>query len=453
MAERIEADVAVVGAGIAGLVAARELAAAGRDVVVLEARDRVGGRVLNHALPDGTVVELGGQWVGPTQLRMAKLTAELGLETFPTYNTGEHLVHVGDKQIRYGTRPSLGPLVLADIGQAQVRLDRLAARVPLEVPWTANRAQRLDAQTFETWIQRNARTTSGREMLRLYAEAVFAAEASDFSLLHALFYTHSGGGIDALAGTAGGAQQDRFVGGSQLVPLRLAEQLGDRVRLGAPVRRIEQRATGATVHADGVDLTASHVIVAVPPTLAGRIAYDPPLPALRDQLTQRVPAGSVIKCHAMYDTPFWRDAGLTGQATGDRGAVKVVFDNSPPGGTPGVLLAFLEGAAARGLNRARPDERRSAVLGSLVDFFGHQAADPVEYVELDWSEEEWTRGCYGAHFPTGVWTQYGPALRAPVGCIHWAGAETATVWSGYMDGAAQSGERAAAEVLSGSETS
>jgi monoamine oxidase len=453
LAERIEADVAVVGAGIAGLVAARELAAAGKDVVVLEARDRVGGRVLNHALPDGTVVELGGQWVGPTQLRMAKLTAELGLETFPTYNTGEHLAHVRDKQIRYGTRPGLGPLVLADIGQAQARLDRLAARVPLEVPWTADRAQRLDAQTFETWIQRNACTTSGREMLRLYAEAVFAAEASDFSLLHALFYTHSGGGIDALAGTAGGAQQDRFVGGSQLVPLRLAEQLGDRVRLGAPVRRIEQRATGATVHADGVDLTAAHVIVAVPPTLAGRIAYDPPLPALRDQLTQRVPAGSVIKCHAMYDTPFWRDAGLTGQATGDRGAVKVVFDNSPPGGTPGVLLAFLEGAAARGLNRARPDERRSAVLGSLVDFFGHQAADPVEYVELDWSEEEWTRGCYGAHFPTGVWTQYGPALRAPVGCIHWAGAETATVWSGYMDGAAQSGERAAAEVLSGSETS
>jgi monoamine oxidase len=450
MAERVEADVAVVGAGIAGLVAARDLTAAGKEVVVLEARDRVGGRVLNHALSDGTVVELGGQWVGPTQLRMAKLTAELGLETFPTYNTGEHLVHVRDKQIRYRTRPSLGPLVLADIGQAQARFDRLAARVPLEVPWAADRARQLDGQTFETWIQRNARTASGREMLRLYAEGVFAAEASDFSLLHALFYTHSGGGIDALAGTAGGAQQDRFVGGSQLVPLRLAEQLGDRVRLGAPVRRIEQRATAATVHADGVDVMAAHVIVAVPPTLAGRIVYDPPLPASRDQLTQRVPAGSVIKCHAVYDAPFWRDAGLTGQATGDRGPAKVVFDNSPPGGAPGVLLAFLEGAAARRLNRVRPDERRAAVLGSLVEFFGHQAADPVEYVELDWSEEEWTRGCYGAHFAPGVWTQYGPALRAPVARIHWAGAETATVWSGYMDGAVQSGERAAAEVVASS---
>ena len=155
----------------------------------------------------------------------------------------------------------------------------------------------------------------------------------------------------------------------------------------------------------------------------------------------------MIKCHAVYDTPFWRDAGLTGQATGDRGPAKVVFDNSPPEGTPGVLLAFLEGAAARQLNRVHPDERRAAVIGSLVDFFGPPAADPVEFVELDWSEEEWTRGCYGAHFPTGVWTQYGPALRAPVGRIHWAGTETATVWSGYMDGAVQSGERAAAEVV------
>jgi len=447
MAERIEADVAVVGAGIAGLIAARELVAAGKEVVVLEARDRVGGRVLNHTLSDGTVVELGGQWVGPTQLRMTKLTAELGLETFSTYNAGEHLLHLRDKPIRYRTRPSLGPLVLADIGQAQARFDRLARHVPLEVPWTADRARQLDAQTFETWIQRNARTGSGRDMLRLFAEGVFAAEASDFSLLHALFYTHSGGGVDALAGTAGGAQQDRFVGGSQLVPLRLAEQLGNRVRLRVPVRRIEQRGDGTIVHGDGLDVTAARVIVAVPPTLAGRIAYDPPLPARRDQLTQRVPAGSVIKCHAVYDTPFWRDAGLTGQATGDRGPAKVVFDNSPPDGTPGVLLAFLEGAAARQLNRVRPGERRTAVIGSLVGFFGPQAADPVEYAELDWSEEEWTRGCYGAHFPTGVWTQYGPVLRAPVGRLHWAGAETATVWSGYMDGAVQSGERAAAEVV------
>lgn len=453
MPERIEADVVVVGAGIAGLIAARDLVAAGNDLVVLEARDRVGGRVLNHSLSDGSTVELGGQWIGPTQLRMVKLAAELGLETFPTYNTGDHLLRFGDRQGRYrGTIPRLGPLVLADMGQAQARFDRLARRIPLEVPWAADRADELDGQTFETWIRRNARTAKARQLLRLYAEAVFAAEASDFSLLHALFYTHSGGGVDALAGTHGGAQQDRFVGGSQLVPIRLAEQLGDRVRLGVPVRRIDQRGDGVTVSGDSLAVTARRVVVAVPPSLAGRIVYDPPLPGVRDQLTQRAPAGSVIKCHAVYDRPFWRDAGLTGQAAGDRGPVKIVFDNSPPDGSPGVLLAFLEGAAARHLHRADPDDRRAAVVGSLVEFFGPRAADPAEYVDLDWSDEEWTRGCYGAFFPPGVWTQYGRALRAPVGRIHWAGAETATVWAGYMDGAVQSGERAAAEVLSVSST-
>ena len=430
--------------------AARALIAQGRSVVVLEARDRVGGRVHGRTLSDGeTVVEVGGQWIGPGQHRMTRLSTELGLDTFPTYNEGENLLRFGATQARYrGTIPRISPLSLIDMGQAQLRFDRLARQVPLEAPWTAKRAPAWDSMTFATWIHRNAQTRKARSLFRLYSQAVFAAEPEDFSLLHALVYTHSGGGVDALAGVVDGAQQDRYVGGSQVVPLRMAEELGDEiVRLSTPVRRIEQRGDVITVLADGLLVTARHAIVAIPPVLAGRISYDPPLPAYRDQLTQRVPAGSVIKCNVVYESPFWRAEGLTGQATGDEGPVGVVFDNSPPSGTPGVLLAFLEGAHARVLSRVGVDERREAVVGSLVRFFGPKAAAVTEYVELDWSQEEWTRGCYGAHFPCGVWTQFGPALREPVGRIHWAGAETATVWSGYMDGALQSGARAATEVL------
>jgi len=193
-------------------------------------------------------------------------------------------------------------------------------------------------------------------------------------------------------------------------------------------------------------ITAKRVIVAVPPMMAGRIGYDPPLPGLRDQLTQKAPMGSVIKCLAVYDRPFWRDDGLSGQAAGDCGAVRATFDNCPPDGSPGVLLGFVEGANARRLARLEPAERRREVFECFERYFGPKAAHPVDYIEHDWTGEQWTRGCYGAHFAPGTWTQFGPALRPPVGRIHWAGTETSTEWCGYMDGAVRSGERAAAEV-------
>ncbi len=448
MSEAREADVAIVGAGFAGLAAARALVAAGRDVVVLEARDRVGGRVLNHPLDGGTVVEVGGQWVGPGQLRVNKMIAELGLETFPTYDDGEHLLDLRGRVKRYtGDIPPLPPAALLDVGQSQLRFDRMAKRVPLEAPWAADRAERWDEETFATWIRRNTRTASARFFWEVFCEAVFAAEPQDFSLLHALTYTHSGNGTNSLIGVRNGAQQDRVVGGTQLIAQRLAAQLGDALVLGAPVRTIEQRADGVRVVADGTDVRARHAIVAIPPTLAGRIFYDPALPQRRDQLTQKVPAGSVIKVNAVYDEPFWRSEGLSGQSAGDRAPIRFTFDNSPPSGTPGVLVCFLEGAQARRFSRVDVAERRRAVLASLAGYFGPRAAKPVELVEQDWSEEEWTRGCYGAHLGPGVWTQFGPALRQPCGRIHWAGTETAAVWNGYMDGALTSGERAAAEVL------
>jgi monoamine oxidase len=193
--------------------------------------------------------------------------------------------------------------------------------------------------------------------------------------------------------------------------------------------------------------TGRRVVVAVAPTLAGRIAYEPPLPGFRDQLTQRMPLGTVAKCMAIYDEPFWRGDGLSGQATSTRGPIKLTFDNSPPDGSPGVLLGFLEGRQARELGRVAPEQRRAAVVDCFTRFFGPRAGQPADYVERLWAEEEWTRGCYGCHMPTGAWTNYGEALREPIGRIHWAGAETATVWNGYMDGAVGSGERVAAEVL------
>ncbi len=442
------ADVLVVGAGLAGLIAARDLTAAGRSVLVLEARDRVGGRVVNQDIGDGKIVEMGGQWAGPTQDRLLALAQQLGVPTFPTYDIGQKVLHFNGKRGTYrGTIPRINPLVLADIGQAQARLEAMAKKVPTDTPWTAANAERLDCQTFETWARRNTATKSARTLLALAAEAVFAAEPGDLSMLHVLFYSRSGGSFQRLIDTTGGAQQDRFVGGSALLPERLAATLSDSVRLESPVTRMEVAGDKVTATTASGQYEGRQIIVTTPPLLAGRIEYEPPLPHWREQLTQRTPMGSVIKCQVIYDEPFWRNEGLCGQATGDGAGSRVVFDNSPPDGSPGILLAFLEGDEARRLGRATVEVRRRAVVDSLVRYFGPRAGTPEDYLERDWQQERFSGGCYGTLFGPNVWTRYGHALRTPVGPIHWAGTETATAWAGYMDGAVRSGERAAADVL------
>ena len=447
-AHHLDTEVVVVGAGLAGLTAARELAAAGRDVVVLEARERVGGRTLNHPIGDGKVVELGAQWVGPTQDRILALLGDLGIETFPTWTAGENLFERRGAVRRYrGTIPKLNPVGLAETGLTLARLNRLAKRVPPGAPWTAPEAARWDSQTFETWVRRTIRTSAGRDLIRLAVQAVWATEARDLSLLHALFYVASAGSIEALLDTEGGAQQDRIVGGTQVVSERVAAALGDRVVLGSPARAVRHGDGGVEITSDRASVSAARAIFAIAPPLAGRIAYDPPLPAVRDGLSQRMAMGSVVKCMAIYDEPFWRADGLSGQATSCDGPVSVTFDNSPPDGSPGVLLAFFEGRAARRASGLSTDERREIVSGCLGRLFGARARAPSDYADQAWANEEWTRGCYGAFMAPGAWTDNGPALKPALGRLHWAGTETAERWSGYMDGAVASGERAAAEVL------
>lgn len=440
-------DVVIVGAGLAGLVAARTLKDAGKSVVVIEARDRVGGRTLSQPLAKDAI-DLGAQWIGPDQKRVAKLAEELGVRTFPQYHQGDKVLERDSGVSHHADFIKAIPILSQlDLKRAVDRFDSFGESVPLDKPFAAPRASEWDADSVESWKRRHTWTRGARMVIDGVTRMVFAAEPQEISFLFFLFYLRSGKGFEALSEIQNGAQQDRFVGGAQQLSQRLADPLGDDLVLRTPVRGIKQSGEGVEVRTDWGAYEARAVIVAIPPALAARIEYDPPMPPNRDQLTQRMPMGSVIKCIAAYDKPFWRDRGLSGESFSEKGPIAATFDDSPDDASQGALVGFMVGRDAREWTGADPDARREAVLDHFARLFGDEARRPTEYIDKDWPAEEWSRGCYEGLMPPGVMTAYGQALREPVGRIHWAGTETALEHTGYMDGAIESGDRAAREVL------
>lgn len=441
-----KADVIVVGAGLAGLKAAAELEAKGHSVIVLEARERVGGRMKAGEIA-GQVIDRGGQWVGPSQKLLLAEAARLGVETYPQYSKGEQVLWYEGKRRTYtGDVPKLPILSLLELDRVVKRWDREMAELPSEAPWTAPHAKDWDSQTLETWIKSQIRTKGARSFARIVTRAVFCAEPAQMSYLFFLEYLRSGHGVEELIGVEGGAQEAKFRGGAHSIARHLAEELKSPIILEAPVRAIHQHESGVSLRTDKGTYEASHVVLAVPPTLAARIHFDVPLPAKRDGLFQRMPMGSVIKVHIAYDKPFWRQAGLSGQVTSDAHAFNVAFDQSPDDESLGILVGFIDGDHAVEMSAQGDNARRQSVISALTDYFGPAAANPIDYVDQDWTAEEWSRGCYVAHMAPGVMTTFGDVIREPVGLLHWAGTETATEWAGYMDGALQSGIRAAAEI-------
>lgn len=436
------ADVTIVGAGLAGLSAAHVLEDSGATVQVVEASDRVGGRVLSHTLPGGGVLDLGAGWIGEGHDRMLALSARFGIATFPTYGAGRSGVVVREgKQVAPGDQGAVA------IGPAIGALAMMAQDIDPAAPWEHPQAAEWDSITMEAWIRGFTEDNAVRAALRGVIEVVYAAEPIEVSLLHALLYARSGGGLGRVLSVEGGAQQTRVDGGAAAIATSLAGALKRKVHLGSPVTSIHSDALGTAVETRNVTFRSKRTIVAVAPAIAGRIRFTPALPPLRAQLLERAPQGSVIKVHVVYDRPFWRDEGRSGRASIDGGPLRYTFDATPPSGSPGVLVSFFEGSEARKFVDQTPEVRRAAALDCLVQAFGPAAGEPVDYVEHNWLTEEFTHGCYSAVLPPGAWSTCGSAIRVPSGRIHWAGTETSTEYYGYMEGAVRSGERAGREVL------
>ena len=448
MSTENDADVVVVGAGLAGLNAARQLERAGASVLVLEARDRVGGRTCSQRI-GGATFDVGGQWIGPGQERLAALTAETGVHTFPTFDRGRKILDLYGKRSEYESAiPSLSAPALLQMQAALTWLERERKRVPPGDPTRAPNAARYSRETLDTFRRRMVKLESVNGLMDVAVRVIFGAEPDEIGLLYFLAYLNAGGGLLRLAEIHQGAQQDRFVEGAQSVSKRLAASLEAEVQLERPVTRIEQRAGGVTLTCrNGDTVRARRVVVAIPPALAGRIDYDPLLPARRDQLTQRFPMGSTVKLLCRYPEAFWRDRGYSGEVVSTGGPLSVVFDNTSHDGAVPMLLGFVVARHARTWSERSPASRRRLVESELARFFGDDARGMSEMVEQDWSTEAFSRGCPVGVLGPGSFATVGDAIRAPVGAIHWAGTETATEWMGYMEGALQSGERAAAEIL------
>jgi monoamine oxidase len=450
-----QVDVVVVGGGISGLVAARRVASRGRSVLLVEARDRVGGRVLNHHLKSHAVIESGGAFVGPTQNHILRLAEELGVPTFRERVKGNsvYVSSTTGRQEYQGTVPP-DPTILPDAAQLLTRIDQYASEIPVDAPWTHPSAAEWDGQTLAEWIRHNAVNADGVEnLIRCWTQPGFGADPDELSFLYVLWYVACSGNernvgtFSRNSDTKNGAQERRFVGGSQQIPLRLARRLGDIVALAAPVGRITQDDRHAVVHTARGPVRARRVIVAAPPPLVLDIDWFPRLPRRRAELLRHLDMGQLMKCDAVYRRPFWREAGLNGFGINDSGAVRAAFDNCPRDGDPGVLLAFVGGSTWRQYGVQTRAARRKAVLEGFAAMFGDKALHPIEYVEHDWTREQWTGGGPVANYAPGTMMRFGREIRRPHGRVHWAGTETSTYWTGYMDGAVRAGQRAAREVL------
>ncbi|EDL97664.1 monoamine oxidase B [Rattus norvegicus] len=446
-------DVIVVGGGISGMAAAKLLHDCGLSVVVLEARDRVGGRTYTIRNKNVKYVDLGGSYVGPTQNRILRLAKELGLETYKV-NEVERLIHFvkGKSYAFRGPFPPVwNPITYLDYNNLWRTMDEMGQEIPSDAPWKAPLAEEWDYMTMKELLDKICWTNSTKQIATLFVNLCVTAETHEVSALWFLWYVKQCGGTTRIISTTNGGQERKFIGGSGQVSERIKDILGDRVKLERPVIHIDQTGENVVVKTLNHEIyEAKYVISAIPPVLGMKIHHSPPLPILRNQLITRVPLGSVIKCMVYYKEPFWRKKDFCGTMVieGEEAPIAYTLDDTKPDGSCAAIMGFILAHKARKLVRLTKEERLRKLCELYAKVLNSQEAlQPVHYEEKNWCEEQYSGGCYTAYFPPGILTQYGRVLRQPVGKIFFAGTETASHWSGYMEGAVEAGERAAREIL------
>ncbi|KAJ8407302.1 hypothetical protein AAFF_G00278760 [Aldrovandia affinis] len=446
-------DVIVIGAGISGLSAAKLLVESGLSPVVLEARNRVGGRTFTVRNKETKYVDLGGAYIGPTQNRILRLAKEFGVATYKV-NEQERLVHhVKGKSYAFkGPFPPMwNPLALMDYNNLWRTMDEMGMEIPQDAPWRAPHAEEWDKMTMKELFDKLCWTCGARRFATLFVNVNVTSEPHEVSALWFLWYIKQCGGTMRIFSTSNGGQERKFMGGSSQISEHMAQRLGDKVKLERAVYSIDQSGDGVVVRTLNQEIfQAKYAIIATPPGLNLKIHFNPSLPPMRNQLIHRVPMGSVIKCMVYYKENFWRKMGYCGSMVieEEESPIGLTLDDTKPDGTVPAIMGFILSRKARRLAGLTKEERKRRICEIYARVLGtEEALHPVHYEEKNWCEEEYSGGCYTAYYPPGILTQYGRVLREPVDKLYFAGTETATAWSGYMEGAVQAGERAAREIL------
>ncbi|RAQ99795.1 amine oxidase [Stemphylium lycopersici] len=453
-------DVAIIGAGFSGLTAAKELQAANKSFVVLEAYNRVGGRVFDDNFPDGTRTYRGAQFVGAAQTNMVAMAKEMGVELIPTFNSGNTVLVINGTRTVFSPDASgaenlpVDPAILVEVANTEKILNEFANEINPAAPWNHSRANEWDSQTIASWLDSQSLSPIARLVFDTTVSTGFCEESGEVSFLSLLLSIGTSrnetetGSLDEINSAVDGAESMICKGGCQNIAINIAKILGpDNVKLNAPVRVVRKTDHGYKITTDAGTVTSKRVVVAMPPVMSSRIRWVPPMPAGRDQVSQRMPMGSIAKVIAKYKAPFWREDGLSGQALSNTGLVVSAYDISPEDGCSGVLLGFVPADRARAIDGKSHEYIQDLVKKDFVNLFGPKASAPTDWVIQQWDQEEYTRGGYNSNFPPGTLTKYGPYIATPFQGIHFAGVETSLFWRGYMDGAISAGKRAAIEVL------
>lgn len=443
------AQVVIIGGGFSGIAAAKKLHQAGVSFLVLEARERLGGRVYTKQFEQGYYLDFGGQWIGPTQDRMYELCKEHGLSYFETYNQGKNILDLGTKLKTYrGTIPKLDIFSLLNLDWLIRKLEKLARQIDPTAPWNHPKAKAFDSQNLEHFLQANSKTNACYQVIRLGCETIFACDPHEISLLHALFYIRSGTSLECLINVKGGAQQDRIKGGMQTLVEAMAKPFLNQILFQYPAQQIHYSENGVEILGEGFSISASKVILAVPPPLLAQIEFSPALPEAKAKLLQSYRMGRVAKCFMIYDKPFWRELGFSGQSVSDdKTPFQAFYDCSPADAGKGILMGFVVGSRADRFFDKTKTARKEEMTSVLTRYFGEKAKDALAYEEFSMTDEVWSKGCYAGLMKADAWTTFQDAYRQSLPPLYFAGTEAATKWHGYIEGAVHAGENAASEVI------